>query len=317
MSKKRAKQYLMLLCVIGLVSVASGSGTFASFTAETANTGNTFSTGSLFLHNTPNGGSICTSESGASNVNTTCTTLFSNVSIKPGQTQVAYLTLKNAGTLSASGVKFWEPACSESTPSIGTLNGAVVNGATNGGSIAVSGLNQALSNGTPITVNDGSGHTQNFTVGADLASGGSPIAVNTANWNFAYPNGSAIQLNTSAFTAAPNLCGNLNFSIVEETAANGGGSDVACAWGTVSGSACDTTNANYVLSGGANSPGTSSGTSSSLVLTGGAGTNNVGTALSPNGSRYFKLEVTAPASLGNSAQNDALTFDLHWQITAS
>ncbi len=63
MSKKRIKQYLMLLTVIGLVSIASGSGTFASFSAQTTNAGNTFSAGTLFLHDTANGGTTCNSES--------------------------------------------------------------------------------------------------------------------------------------------------------------------------------------------------------------------------------------------------------------
>ena len=56
MSKKRFKQYLMLLTVVGLVAVAAGggSGTFASFTAETTNAGNTFATGTLVLSNTVN-----------------------------------------------------------------------------------------------------------------------------------------------------------------------------------------------------------------------------------------------------------------------
>src|SRR2546421_11590270 len=62
MSKKRVKQYLTILSVIGLVSIASGSGTFASFSAQTTNAGNTFAAGTLFLHDTANGGATCTSE---------------------------------------------------------------------------------------------------------------------------------------------------------------------------------------------------------------------------------------------------------------
>ena len=86
MSTKRVKQYLMLLTVIGVASIAAnGSGTFASFTAETVNPGNTFSTGTLFLHNTVGAGTICSSDTQASNINTGCSTLFSNVSSKPGQ----------------------------------------------------------------------------------------------------------------------------------------------------------------------------------------------------------------------------------------
>ena len=69
MSKKRVKQYLLLLTVIGLVSIASGSGTFASFTAEVSNPGNTFSTGSLYLHDSISGGTECSSESATNNSN--------------------------------------------------------------------------------------------------------------------------------------------------------------------------------------------------------------------------------------------------------
>ena len=69
MSKKRMKQYLMLLCVIGLVSVAAGSGTFASFSAQTTNPNNTFAAGTLYLHDTPNGGTTCTSESATTGPN--------------------------------------------------------------------------------------------------------------------------------------------------------------------------------------------------------------------------------------------------------
>lgn len=82
MSRKRIKQYLMLLLAIGVIAVvASGSGTFASFNAETQNSNNTFATGTLLLHNTANGGTTCASESNSGNLNVTdptgCTTLFS------------------------------------------------------------------------------------------------------------------------------------------------------------------------------------------------------------------------------------------------
>lgn len=87
MSRKRTKQYLMLLMVVGLVSIAAGgSGTFASFSAETTNAGNYFATGTLILND--NGGTnTCTSAiksanltgANSNNLNTTgtnCDTLF-------------------------------------------------------------------------------------------------------------------------------------------------------------------------------------------------------------------------------------------------
>ena len=87
MSRKRTKQYLMLLMVVGLVSIAAGgSGTFASFTAETTNAGNYFATGTLILND--NGGTnTCTSAINSNNATpadsnnlndtgTDCDTLF-------------------------------------------------------------------------------------------------------------------------------------------------------------------------------------------------------------------------------------------------
>jgi predicted ribosomally synthesized peptide with SipW-like signal peptide len=81
MSRKRIKQYLMLLLAVGVIAVvANGSGTFASFNAETQNNNNTFATGTLLLHNTANGGTTCASESNSGNINVTdptgCQTLF-------------------------------------------------------------------------------------------------------------------------------------------------------------------------------------------------------------------------------------------------
>lgn len=70
MSRKHVKQYFMLLMAVGVIAVAlSGGGTFASFTAETANPGNTFATGTLYLHDSVNGKTECTSESAPNNSN--------------------------------------------------------------------------------------------------------------------------------------------------------------------------------------------------------------------------------------------------------
>lgn len=127
MSRKRVKQYLMLLCVIGLVSVASGSGTFASFTAETTNPGNTFASGTLYLHDTPNGGTTCTSESATTSPNfninpgngsngDNCAAFFTNASFTGGAV-TAHLALNNAGTIPSSDIKFDVPSCSFSSNS--------------------------------------------------------------------------------------------------------------------------------------------------------------------------------------------------------
>jgi len=121
MSKKRVKQYLMLLTVIGLVAIAAGSGTFASFSAQTTNPGNTFAAGTLFLHDTPNGGTTCTSESATTgpnfNVNpgdgtngNPCAALFT-ANLANGAT-TATLALNNAGTIASSDLQLSVPSCS-------------------------------------------------------------------------------------------------------------------------------------------------------------------------------------------------------------
>lgn len=80
MSRKRVKQYLMLLMAIGVIAIAAGggSGTFASFSAEVTNSSNTFATGTLVLND--NGGTTtCTSAVDNTNQNssgTNCDTLF-------------------------------------------------------------------------------------------------------------------------------------------------------------------------------------------------------------------------------------------------
>lgn len=124
MSRRRLKQYLMLLTAVGIIAVAaSGSGTFATFNAEVTNPGNTFAAGTLFLHDT-NGSTTCTSESATSgpnfNVNpgdgtngNQCATLF-NADLAGG-VQTAQLALQNAGTLSSSDLTFKVASCTVGT----------------------------------------------------------------------------------------------------------------------------------------------------------------------------------------------------------
>lgn len=121
MSKKRVKQYLMLLTVIGLVAIAAGgSGTFASFSAETTNPNNTFAAGTLYLHDSANGNTACTSESATTgptfNVNPgtggnggACDALFT-ADLSQGAT-TAHLALSNAGSLASTDLKFDVPSC--------------------------------------------------------------------------------------------------------------------------------------------------------------------------------------------------------------
>lgn len=313
MGRKRIKQYLTLLLTAGVVAVvASSSGTFASFTAETTNPDNTFETGTIFLHNTANGGTTCTSETSAGNA-ADCSTLFSNLTITPGQTRHAYLTLTNAGTLTASSIQFYRSSCAEGTPTIATLDGAVANADPTGGSLTVNGdLTQALVAGTPLLLKDGA-TTQVFHVGAaGAAAGASSIPVTETAFTQAFSDSSVLQLDTSAFTSAATLCDQLLFDISEASAANGGGSDVGCAWGTLTGATCDLTDATYVLT----HPSDTSSAPETLSLVSGQN-GNTGTDLSPGKSRYFDLIVKAPASLTNAEQNDEISFSLTWQVTGS
>jgi predicted ribosomally synthesized peptide with SipW-like signal peptide len=110
MFTKKTKRYLMLLSAVGLLAIAAGgAGTFASFNAEVTNSGNTFTSGTLFLHETPNGGTVCQSE-GTVTVSTTgnhndCTTpLFTYDLSNPAQQ--ATIALNNAGSINAAHVSF-------------------------------------------------------------------------------------------------------------------------------------------------------------------------------------------------------------------
>ena len=123
MSKKRVKQYLMLLTVIGLVAIASGSGTFATFNAETTNAGNTFATGSITLGNKVNSGQVCYSSGGTGNANSGCDALWSVGTWAPGQAaDTEKLILNNTGSLDPAALTMWAPLVTTSgSESGGTL----------------------------------------------------------------------------------------------------------------------------------------------------------------------------------------------------
>jgi predicted ribosomally synthesized peptide with SipW-like signal peptide len=121
MSKKRFKQYLMLLTVVGLVAVAAGgSGTFASFNAEVVNPGNTFATGTLLLSDTVQTGTTCYSNEAAGNLNSNCDVLLNTGNLKTGTSESNYLTIKNEGTLTGTDVKLFVPQ--DQTGSVSCLN---------------------------------------------------------------------------------------------------------------------------------------------------------------------------------------------------
>lgn len=121
MPRTRIKHYLQLLLGVGVIAaVLGGTGTFASFSAETTNPNNTFASGTLYLHDTPNGGTTCTSESATStsfNVNPgdgtngdNCAALFTADLANGAAT--ADIALQNAGTDNSSDLKLSVPSCS-------------------------------------------------------------------------------------------------------------------------------------------------------------------------------------------------------------
>jgi hypothetical protein len=123
MFTKKTKRYLMLLSAVGLLAIAAGgAGTFASFDAEVTNSGNTFTSGTLFLHDTPNGGTTCTSESDTTNNrgSDTCTVLF-NANLQNG-TAIGTIALNNAGTINASDIEFKVASCGVTDNHLVTLS---------------------------------------------------------------------------------------------------------------------------------------------------------------------------------------------------
>lgn len=159
MSRKRTKQYLMLLMVIGLVSIAAGgSGTFASFSAQTTNAGNYFATGSLILND--NGGhSTCTSAVATGTVNsqntnagTDCDVLF----------KMDHFVFASSAFVAGSG-----------TVNSGTSGAVTV--------AAITGTGTAIYPGDTLLLSNASG-TQTDTVVASAYSGVGATSI-TADWS--------------------------------------------------------------------------------------------------------------------------------------
>ncbi len=125
MSRKRVKQYLTMLMVVGIVAIASGggSGTFASFTAEVSNNGNTFETGTLTLGaDAGDTGASCwsTGDGAVSHTNNTavCNAIFTNVNWQPGTAAKKYeITIENGGTVNGT-LSVYATACTHSNASL-------------------------------------------------------------------------------------------------------------------------------------------------------------------------------------------------------
>ena len=195
MSKKRVKQYLLLLTAIGLVSIAaSGSGTFASFDAEVTNNSNYFATGTLILND--NGGTnTCTSAGDLSNNHNNgagngCDTLFNLSSLATPTTALSGSSLSTT--------------VATTTLSFNALAGAAIN------------------YGDTLTISSGS-HTDTFTAAGGADIGSTSVAVTSHTANFAYPAGSTITDSSGVYYAKLTLtnAGSLNASDIKFEAANG------------------------------------------------------------------------------------------------
>lgn len=111
----RTKIVLSALVVLDVLA-GIGVGTFATFTAEAKNPGNLFADGTLVLSNKVGSGTACLSTGGGTtdtNANS-CSPLFNLSTRKPGDSGAATLTIKNEGTISASVLKVFTTACTNS-----------------------------------------------------------------------------------------------------------------------------------------------------------------------------------------------------------
>lgn len=317
----KTKKYLMLLAAIGLIATAAGGvGTFAGFNAEVANTGNYFQTGTLFLHDT-GGGTTCTSESATNNLNRssgdTCNALF-QVTLTSATTPTYYaIALKNAGTIDASGIKFYAggAGCQATSASSVTAGALSQNETGTVTLLHVSSITYGIPNNTTITVSG-----QNFTTSAAVATsaGATTIPINSQAITGTLASGSNVTY-VPSFGAA-NLCNGLDVGIVETNATQAGGNvignAVGCAYGTVSGSTCSLSSS-YTLGNLPYETDPSYGTAghAPLPLTLVSGLNgNAGGNLSQGQTRTFLIAVKPDATFGNAYQNKKATVDLVWHI---
>lgn len=165
MSSKTIKKLLLSLIVVGALGSFTARGTFALINGEASNANDSIASGTLTLDNTVGAGTVCHSQSGASNINSACDTLFTSGLLYPipsaaepplpANTTYAFanVTIKNAGTLPASpglaSLKIYMPSCTfaanASFPAVswaainpccpGTTSGALPAGACTSGSL--------------------------------------------------------------------------------------------------------------------------------------------------------------------------------------
>lgn len=224
-------------------------------------------------------------------------------------TYLANLTLTNAGTIDASGIKFeagGTPCTHQYTEGHSTLNmGSLTAGVSSGTTLTFSTITAgAFQAGDPVVVSEG-GHYNTFI--AQSASTATTVVVTAAQkWNGNYDTSAVVSGPEFNGATAQNLCSNLKFSVTEMTSSFSPDFTGAagCAYGgtttPVATNACD-------LGGGTALSGVPS-TLTALSL--------ASPGLSAGSSKYFQLAVHYTGSaFDNTYQNtEATAFSLTWHI---
>lgn len=255
---------------------------------------------------------VTVNASGLTNSYTSGATITDN-----NDTYLADLTLTNAGSLDANGVKFeagGTPCTAQYTEGSSTLNMATVTpGASSTGTLTFASTTAgAFHSGDPVVISE-AGHYQTFIATGTATT--TTVAVTAQNWNYAYDTSATISGPQFNGASSQNLCSNLAFSITETTSSFSPAltGAAACAYGSTSGTLAGTNSCNFGSSTALSSLPTSL---TPLTLASAGGTGNSGTLLSAGGSRYFLLAVHFTGSgLSNLFQNtEATAFSLTWHI---
>lgn len=236
--------------------------------------------------------------------------------VDKNDTYLANLTLTNAGSINASGIKFENTTSCTAAYTSGhtTLNmGTVTQGASSGTTLTFATLPVgAFKTGDTVVVSQ-SGHANAFIAASNSTA--TTVTVTAAQpWNFAYTTAAVVSGPELNGASPQNLCGSLAFSITETTSAfdPAFAGAVGCAYGSttapVATNACDL--------GASPSLTALPSTLTALTLGSGAGTGNTGTLLSAGGSRYFLLAVHyGGPNFNNTYQNTQVTsINLRWHI---
>lgn len=286
MTNKNTKRFLMLIGLIGVVAVATsaGSGTFAGFTAQVTNNGNYFATGTLFLHQQPQNGNTCTSESGSNNT-FDCGALFT---VTDGSPVTENIAMTNAGTINAASFNLTAANCSSTRPvvAVAATYGPITSGTQT--TLSLTGMTQTLFAGTTLIVG-----SDTFTVDSPTVTPtGNAATINvTPTTTEASPVTGPVNVQLAAF-GGDNFCtSDLQVSIQSAADSNYSVSaDSGCVYPTTN---CTS------------SPGTLSGLQGLSPLSFGP--------LNAGQTNYYVVKLSL-ASSSNTLQNTQAKFDLAWQI---